>query len=258
MTDTTFLDGMAQDRMRQSVIGTALAVLIIGAWLVLHIWSIFFLPYPWTGTSPLLIGAIVIALCWLYVAMFIVSHDCMHGTVAPSWSWLNPWIGRICLFFYAGFSYKRMRDAHRLHHQNPGTVDDPDFDHHEPQSFWPWYLKFFAEYYGAREFLIMFVATGLYLAVGAPYQNLLMFWGLPSMLSSLQLFVFGTYLPHCPDKSDSFVDRHRTRSNDYPWLVSFVTCLHFGYHHEHHSTPGVPWWRLPQLREAKRARANGP
>lgn len=249
-TRTMMTQGMAADRMRQSIIGTTLAVAIIAAWLTLHIMAIFFFPWPLTGWHLWAAPAIVLALCWLYVALFIVSHDCMHGTVAPSWPWINPWIGRLCLLLYAGFSFSKMRTAHQLHHQHAGSRDDPDFDHHEPHSFWPWYLKFFAEYYGAQEFFLMFVATGCYMATGAPYQNLLLFWGLPSLISSLQLFIFGTYLPHAPGKQ-AFADRHRARSNDYPWIVSLLTCLHFGYHHEHHSTPGVPWWRLPKLREAR-------
>ncbi|MDT8325299.1 MAG: fatty acid desaturase, partial [Bacteroidota bacterium] len=38
------------------------------------------------------------------------------------------------------------------------------------------------------------------------------------------------------------------RSNDYGVLFSFLTCYHFGYHEEHHTRPGVPWWRLPAAR----------
>jgi beta-carotene/zeaxanthin 4-ketolase len=249
-TQTLMTYGMTADRQRQSKIGTGLAVAVIAAWLTLHIMAIFFFPWPLAGWHLWAAPAIVLALCWLYVALFIVAHDCMHGTVAPSWPWLNPWIGRICLLLYAGFSFSKMRAAHQQHHQQPGTSGDPDFDHHEPHAFWPWYLKFFAEYYGTQEFFIMFVATGLYMAMGAPYQNMLLFWGIPSLMSSLQLFVFGTYLPHSPGAAP-FADRHRARSNDYPWLISLLTCLHFGYHHEHHATPGVPWWRLPQLRAAR-------
>ncbi len=252
-TDTLLTQGMAQDRMRQSVIGLALAILLIGSWLALHITTIFFWPFPWSEETRWLLPFAVLGLTWLYVAIFIVAHDCMHGTVTPSWPWLNPWIGRLCLFLYAAFSFDRMREAHRQHHQNPATEHDPDFDAREDDSFWFWYLKFFAEYFGFREFMIVFAVTGLYMAAGAPYQALLMFWMLPSMLSSLQLFVFGTYLPH-RRLEEPYTDRHRTRSNDYPWIVSLLTCLHFGYHHEHHSTPGVPWWRLPQLHAQRRER----
>ena len=67
------------------------------------------------------------------------------------------------------------------------------------------------------------------------------------MLSSLQLFAFGTWLPHRRGEQP-FADRHRARSSGFGWLASLLTCFHFGYHHEHHLWPGVPWWRLPRVR----------
>jgi beta-carotene/zeaxanthin 4-ketolase len=230
---------------RQGVIGGGLAAAIIGGFIALHLSANFL--FPLDGAALWLVVPVVLALTWFYVAMFIVAHDCMHGTVVPDWPWINPWIGRLALFLYAGMSFETMKRAHHLHHKHAGTREDPDFDHHEPQAFWPWYLKFFAEYFGFREFTIVFAMTGLYMWGGAPYQNLLVFWALPSVLSSLQLFIFGTYLPHRPS-TPAFTDQHRTRSNDYPWLVSLLTCLHFGYHHEHHANPSYPWWRLPELR----------
>lgn len=249
MTDTVLPTALADDRRFQGRIGFTLALAFMAAWLALHVAVIFFYPWETLGYWP--VPLIVAALCWLYVAMFIVAHDCMHGTVVPGRPLVNVWIGRICLFLYAGLSFETMRAAHRLHHQHAGTEDDPDFDRREPQGFWSWYLKFFAEYFGFREFAIMFAALAAYMGLGAPYENLLWFWGLPSMLSSLQLFIFGTYLPHSRGHAP-FADRHRTRSNDYPWLLSLLTCLHFGYHHEHHSNPGVPWWRLPRLRHERK------
>jgi beta-carotene ketolase (CrtW type) len=251
----TTIDDTGAGRAREGATSLALAIAVIGGWLALHVFAIFF--YPWTGIWPWLVPVVVLAITWLYVGMFIVAHDCMHGTVAPGRPWLNVWIGRVALFCYAGFSFERMRKAHFAHHHAPGTHDDPDFDYRKPPTFWPWYLKFFVEYFGFREFAIMFTATGLYLYHGAPYENLLWFWGLPSMLSSLQLFIFGTYLPHRPG-AGLMPDRHHARSNDYPWLVSLLTCFHFGYHHEHHSNPSVPWWRLPELRSARHGARSAP
>ncbi|MEO1265510.1 MAG: fatty acid desaturase, partial [Pseudomonadota bacterium] len=81
--------------------------------------------------------------------------------------------------------------------------------------------------------------------------NIMTFLTVPAIVSSIQLFTFGTYLPHKP-ADPAFTDRHRSRSNDYPWLVSLLTCFHFGYHHEHHAVPDAPWWRLPDVREDAR------
>ena len=70
---------------------------------------------------------------------------------------------------------------------------------------------------------------------------------LPAILSSVQLFTFGTFLPHRHEEAP-FVDAHRSRTNDFGWLASLLTCFHFGYHHEHHLSPGTPWWALPAKR----------
>ena len=82
------------------------------------------------------------------------------------------------------------------------------------------------------------------LALHVSPLNALVFWGLPALLSAAQLFYFGTYLPH-RQEALPFRDAHNARSSGYSWPVSLLTCYHFGYHHEHHLHPGVPWWRLP-------------
>jgi len=43
-------------------------------------------------------------------------------------------------------------------------------------------------------------------------------------------------------------DPHHALSSNFPPWLSLLTCYHFGYHREHHEAPGVPWWRLPELR----------
>ena len=51
---------------------------------------------------------------------------------------------------------------------------------------------------------------------------------------------------------ESFADRHRARSTRVRPLVSLLTCYHFGgYHHEHHLSPGTPWWGLPSVRRRR-------
>ena len=74
----------------------------------------------------------------------------------------------------------------------------------------------------------------------------MLFWAAPAVLSAVQLFYFGTYLPHRREAQD-FADQHRTRTNEFPAIISLLTCFHFGYHHEHHSHPSAPWWRLPDI-----------
>jgi beta-carotene ketolase (CrtW type) len=236
---------------RQTAIGLALAAAIAGGWALLHVYGIFFHSLSGSGlaAAPLLVAAI----CWLNVGLFIVAHDCMHGSLSPRRPELNRWVGRLMLALYAGFSFDRLLPKHFQHHKRPGTAHDPDFSEAHPSAFWPWYFAFLRQYFGLRELAVLTALVAAYvLLLGAPYPNLLLFWALPAILSSLQLFLFGTYLPHKADERP-FADRHRARSNDYSWGVSLISCFHFGYHHEHHLAPQVPWWRLP----AEKARLRG-
>jgi len=237
-----------RERTRQARIGLSLAFSLLAAWLVLHVWGVFF--YEWTAaswlTAPLLAGV----LCWLYVGLFIVAHDCMHGSLAPGQVRLNMWIGQLCLFLYAGFRFEQLNRKHHMHHRHAGTGDDPDYDERPPHGFLAWYVKFMFEYMSWRQLVFFPAVVLLYTHVlGADMTNLLAFWTVPAILSSLQLFTFGTYLPHKPG-ADRFTDRHRTRSSHFGWWLSLLTCFHFGYHHEHHDAPAVPWWRLPEARRA--------
>ena len=235
---------------RQTAIGLSLATLILGGWLALHVYSVFL--HPLRGAGLLAAPVLVAGLCWLNVGLFIVAHDAMHGSLAPRRPAVNLWAGRIALGLYAGFAYDRMLPRHFEHHRHAGTAGDPDFSVDHPRRFWPWYLAFLRRYFGLRELAVLSAAVAVYLLLlGAPYPNLLLFWALPAILSSIQLFLFGTYLPHRAG-DEPFTDRHRTRSSDYPRLVSLFTCFHFGYHHEHHAAPHLPWWRLPAARDAAR------
>jgi beta-carotene/zeaxanthin 4-ketolase len=235
---------------RQGRIGLLLAALVIGAWLAVHVVGVWFFQFdrdPWAAI-PLLIAL----QAWLSIGLFIIAHDCMHRSLAPLWPKVNLWVGRITLWIYAALSFDRLVPKHFAHHRAPGTEHDPDFDPEHPRAFWPWYMTFMREYFSLREFGLLTVALVLYLLLGAPLANVLVFWAIPAVLSSIQIFFFGTYLPH-REEDEAFGDDHRARSNDYPWLVSLMTCFHFGYHHEHHSRPRVPWWQLPRVR-AKHSR----
>lgn len=227
--------------------GLALAALIAGSWLGVHVTAIFVV--DWTANGLWLAAPLVIALqCWLSVGLFIVAHDTMHGSLAPQYPWLNQAIGRFCVFIYAGFSYDNLYRSHHAHHRHAGTAEDPDFDAEHPSSFWPWYGKFFRHYFGWREFGVLCVVVAIYtLILQERFPAMLVFWALPAILSSVQLFYFGTYRPHHVDETP-FSDRHRARSNDFGYAMSLLTCFHFGYHHEHHLQPGMPWWRLPGAR----------
>ncbi len=221
--------------------GPALGASIVAAWIANYAFMML-VADPATPSHWIF----VLLQCWLNVGLFIVAHDCMHGSFAPRRPWLNTLAGRICLFLYAGFSYDRLRPAHFEHHKAPGTAADPDFDETHPARFGPWFTRFMVTYFGAREFAVMVAFVVVQLAIGIPPLKMYVFWALPAIASAVQLFYFGTYLPH-RHTDVAFADRHRARTQNFPELLSLVTCFHFGYHHEHHLDPSVPWWRLPRL-----------
>ncbi|HEX2558860.1 fatty acid desaturase [Phenylobacterium sp.] len=228
---------------RQGLIGLSLAAAILTAWLSLHVWGVFF--HRWGAADWILVPLVLVVQTWLSVGLFIIAHDAMHGSLAPGRAGLNRAVGRLALALYAGFWFDGLAPKHHAHHASPGSADDPDFLDAERQGFWSWYLAFFRRYFGLRELAVLCGVIAAYLLAEASLVHLLVFWAAPALLSSLQLFAFGTYLPHRREAL-GFADEHRARSLGHPWLVSLATCYHFGcFHLTHHRKPGLPWWRLP-------------
>ncbi|RIV87790.1 fatty acid desaturase [Aurantiacibacter zhengii] len=233
-------------RSAQSLVGLGLAIAIVGGWLGLHFYAIFVFELSWSTLPAAL--AIAVVQCWLSVGVFIISHDAMHGSLAPGFPRLNSAIGGGLLFLYAGFGWRKMRDAHFDHHRHAGGEGDPDFDTVNPSNFWRWYGTFLRRYFGWQSVLyVSTIVTTYWLFVGVPMTQIVLVFGLPAIASSMQLFYFGTYRPH-RHAHDTFNDRHNARSDDFSPLVSLATCFHFGYHHEHHRFPQTPWWALPRCR----------
>lgn len=196
---------------------------------------------------PWIIPAVMVQM-FLHTGLFITAHDAMHGVLAPQHKRLNDLAGSLCVILYALFSFKSLRREHQQHHAHPGSAQDPDYHDGEHRGFWRWYAHFMMTYVTWQQLLGMaLVFNLLHHIVHIPQVNLLVAWVLPSLLSTLQLFYFGTFLPH-RQPSGGYDNRHHARSNDFSVFWSFVTCYHFGYHLEHHEYPFVPWWRLPFVR----------
>jgi beta-carotene/zeaxanthin 4-ketolase len=187
---------------------------------------------------------------FLQTGLFITAHDAMHGSICverPNW---NRRIGSICSTLYALLPYETLLTKHVLHHQYPATELDPDF---AARGFWGWYGQFMRGYIDRSQALKLLFGMGMAFSI-AHYVlqfsvlSLLLFWVLPILLSSLQLFYFGTYLPHKPAVAPE-VSEVSIRSSNLPPLWSLLTCYHFGYHWEHHEYPQAPWYRLPYLKK---------
>jgi beta-carotene ketolase (CrtW type) len=238
---------------RQAAIGVALAAAILASWAALQFVGARLMPL--TGARLAAGPFLVAAICWLDVGLFIIAHDAMHGSLAPHWPRLNRWIGRIALAAYAGFAYDRLAAQHFAHHRDPGSDRDPDFHPANPRAYLAWYAAVIRNYFGLRELAGMAVIAALYLlALRGAVANMLLFWALPALLSSIQLFLFGTWLPH-RHLDSPFEDDHRARSSGFGWLASLLSCFHFGHHLEHHRSPSLPWWRLPSARSVRARQA---
>lgn len=233
---------MVRPNQSDNATGIALALVITLLWggsLALLLQSPFQFDW-WTVPS-------IFWQTFLYTGLFITAHDSMHGSISPSYSEINNFLGGLAAALYALFPISHLRKKHRMHHKHAGTSMDPD--HHGAISHpIAWYLTFLKRYISFKQIIGMAILFNIaHHLLGIPVVNLLVFWVLPACLSTIQLFVFGNYLPHRTKESETF-DRHHTRSNTYSEFWSLITCYHFGYHWEHHEYPYVPWWKLPRLR----------
>jgi beta-carotene ketolase (CrtW type) len=214
-------------------------------------WStllVFTLSRPINALPFWSVPLLMAGMTFLYTGLFITAHDAMHGTVFPRNRKVNNAIGAAALFAFAMFWWPSTLKNHHAHHAYPGTVKDPDFYDAHPQNFFRWYFRFFVTYFRIPQLIGLAVAFNLLVHLAGVHElNTILFWAVPPVLSSLQLFYFGTWLPHRRGRG-GFRDNHNARSNAYPVLLSFLSCYHFGYHWEHHASPQTPWWALPKKR----------
>ena len=196
------------------------------------------------GMPPALVVVLVLARTWLTVGLFITAHDAMHRSVSRR-RLVNDALGTMACFLFAAMSYRRLVRNHGRHHAAPGTRDDPDFCARS-QSFPVWFLTFMWRYTTALQVITMAVLYNL-LHLRVDDGTLWAFWVGPALLASVQLFFFGTYLPHRTPHTQA-MGEHRARSLRAGPFVALITCYFFGYHREHHERPTTPWWRLRKLR----------
>jgi len=181
---------------------------------------------------------------FLFVGLFIVAHDCMHGLVGPSSGRWNQWLGSLCAFLFAGFEFHKLKAKHDEHHDYLATHRDPDYTSGENENFFVWIFSFVTRYFGWKEFLKLHLHVGFFYLLSGSFVKVLVFFALPSWIASLQLFYFGTYRPHRGFQGCQGGEL-KARSSGYGFWLSLLTCYHFGYHREHHKYPYLAWWRLP-------------
>ena len=188
----------------------------------------------------------------------------MHGVLIEGSERWNARLGTIYLVLYAGLAYGRCQSNHQRHHRAEATHLDPDF-HPDPQAgIIRWYLRFMAGYLswgqmsrllGGWAIIGVLIHQGHNVSWGGTFINVLVCCTVPLLLSSLQLFAFGTYLPHRGQRvvhDQTTHERPTAKSLYLPEWASLLTCYHFGYHKEHHEKPNIPWFALPRHRLASR------
>jgi beta-carotene/zeaxanthin 4-ketolase len=177
---------------------------------------------------------------YLFTGLFITGHDAMHGTVSKNRK-INDLAGWIATLSFAYLSYDRLRKNHYLHHQFPASEKDPDF-YTGSNSFFPWWFKFMVRYTTWWQLVLMAITFNI-LGIWFSEWKLISFWIIPAFIGTLQLFFFGTYIPHRrPHKEEMGIHKARTLRPNH--LLAMVTCYFFGYHREHHESPTTPWWKL--------------
>lgn len=215
---------------------------LVIALVIITLWILTVVIYQINDLTELNYLVILVLILWqtfLNTGLFIIAHDAMHDLVFPSNHQVNDSIGQISLILYAFLAYENLKEKHLLHHRFSGTNLDPDFHNQDNYSFLGWYIEFMTKYLSLKHLLrlsVLVLSIVYYCKI--TWLHLLLFWVLPLILSSLQLFFFGTFLPH----------RHGSKeiqSIHLPFFWSLITCYHFSYHQEHHQYPFIPWWQLP-------------
>ena len=204
--------------------------------------------------SPITIVLWLLIRTFLHTGLFVIAHDAIHGNVLPHCPLVNRWLGQVALGLYGFLPYQTCYRLHWRHHAHPAQKQDPDFypkpDGSSLGYFVRWYCNFMASYLTTRTLVAVMAGIGIFsfssvFIFQVAIQNLILFWIVPWILSSIQLFAFGIFLPHAGASASH--RPHQPRSYYYPIVCSLLTCYHFSYHWEHHTYPDVPWYQLPYV-----------
>jgi beta-carotene ketolase (CrtW type) len=177
--------------------------------------------------------ALVPCIAFLYTGLFITGHDAMHGNISNN-KMINDAIGHVCTNLYAGLDFDKMRHKHMLHHA------------HTDPAFHKWFVSFMTEYTDLRQAVKLTVLIEVLRHFGASDANIYVYIAGCGILSALQLFYFGTYVPHRPpgNNAKEVMNWEKSKSSSKGRLESFLTCYHFDCHYEHHAHPHIPWFDL--------------
>lgn len=234
---------MKKDSWRYKYLGILIALSIMISW-SLCLYGNFTREIRWD--SPL-VWLMFLLQTHLFTGLFITAHDAMHGALAPKFPKLNHILGRVAATLFLFNNYDAMRPKHYAHHRHVGTELDPDF-HKGSAGFFSWYKDFLMEYISWKQIALAAIFFNLLKwVVGIGDTQLVLYWVIPSLLSTFQLFYFGTFVPHMGEHASD--NLHKSHSLGKNHAYAFLSCYFFGYHYEHHDKPGTPWWLLWREKE---------
>lgn len=220
----------------QKYIGQSLGICILLSWCA----NIsYFIVHPLYTYSSIIIFIAILVQTFLYTGLFIVVHDCIHGSFAKRNYKLNRLFGIISATLYGFLDYNTLSHNHLQHHLSPATSTDPDYCFNE--HFVIWYITFISRYLSWKQFWLFTLVFVASILLRLDTIGLLLIWRLPALLSSFQLFYFGIYLVH---RNTDNSHLSRSRNLNFPLVISIICCYNFGYHQLHHDKPYLSWWQL--------------
>ena len=192
---------------------------------------------------------------FLHTGLFILAHDAMHHSLAPTHPLINQRIGRLFLWLYAGLHYETCKTNHRRHHLMPESESDPDSCPTNNRFVLAWLYRFLRNYLNPAQLSRLGLVLTILLLTTPTHQNhayvnLCLTYLLPLLISTAQLFVVGIYLPHRKECRQN-ENKVSIRSLDFHPFASLLACYHFGYHLEYHNNPEAPWFLLPNLKNGR-------
>lgn len=222
--------------------GVFIALLIIIFWFCHLVYSLLFAE---VNFSSILFYLHILIQAFLYTGLFITGHDAMHGSVAKNRK-LNNIIGHIATTLFAFLSFRVLSKKHYSHHLYPASEKDPDFST-KSNNFFIWCYHFMINYTTWWQILFMAITFNI-LLIWFNELQLIFFWVLPAIISTFQLFFFGTWIPHRRPYTED-MKPHFARTLRKNHFLAMLSCYFFGYHWEHHESPTTPWWRLYQMKK---------